>query len=146
MLFSKGTFPRLFKKCELGSSFYLLLKAELFRLFDHITDLQHVTVPKHQNANHLADHHHESLGCERQQFTWPKMPILSNTTSTGEYSVTSQKDGLSKVERNSVTSQEDALVNAEESSVTLHTTELWESMPPNCTCTFCTFMVYVEHE
>jgi hypothetical protein len=61
--------------------------------------------------------------------------------------VTSQKDVLSKVERNSsVTSQEDALVNAEESSVTLHTTEFWESMPPNCTCTFCTFMVYAEHE
>ncbi len=84
-----------------------------------------------------------SLKCELQQFAWPKMPILPNT---GEYSVTSQKDVLSNVERNSVTSLEDALVNSEESSVTLHTTEFWESMPPNCTCTFCTFMVYVEHE
>ena len=88
-MFSKGTFPRLFKKGELGSSLYLLLKAELFMLFDHITELQHVTVPKCQNANNLIDHHHESLKGELQQFTWPKMPILCNT---GEYSVTSQKD------------------------------------------------------
>ena len=51
---------------------------------------------------------------------------------------------LSNVERNSATSQEDALVNAEESSVTLHTTEFWKSIPPSCTCTFCTFMVYVD--
>jgi hypothetical protein len=100
-------------------------------------------VPKCQNANHSVDYHHESLKGELWQFTWPKMPLLSNT---GMYSVTSQKDVLSNVERNSVTSQEDALVNAEESSVTLYTTELWESVPPNCMRTFCIFMVHVEHE
>ena len=137
MFFSKETSPRLFKKGKLVSSLYLFLKTELFRLFDHITELQHATVSKRQNANHLVDHHHESLICELQQFTWPKMPILSNT---GEYSVASKEDVLSNMERNSVTAQDDTLVNAAESRMTLHTTEFWESMPPNCTCTFCTFM------
>ena len=68
MFFSKETFPRLFKKGKLVSRLYLLLKRELFRLFDHIIELQHATVPKRQNANHLVDHHHESLICEFVQY------------------------------------------------------------------------------
>jgi hypothetical protein len=119
LLFSKGIFPRLHKRVN-WVPFVFAPKSRVFRLFDRIAEFQHVTVPKHQNTNHLVDHCHESLKCELQQFVWPKMPILSNT---GRYSVTSQKDVLSHVERNSVTLQDDPWVNAEESSVTLHTTE-----------------------
>jgi hypothetical protein len=77
--FPRGTFPRLFKNGEWGSSSYLhVLKAEWFMLFDRIAELQHITVPKRQNADHMANHHYESLKRELQQFAWPKTPILSN--------------------------------------------------------------------
>jgi hypothetical protein len=45
--FPSGTFPILFEEGEFGSSLYLhVLKAEQFRLFDCIAELQHVTVPQ----------------------------------------------------------------------------------------------------
>ena len=60
--FPSGTFPILFKADEFGSSSYLhVLKAEWFRLFDRIAELQHVTVPQRQNADHLVDYHYEAL-------------------------------------------------------------------------------------
>jgi hypothetical protein len=60
--FPSGIFPILFEEDEFGLSLYLhVLKAEWFRLFDCIAELQHVTVPEQQNADHLVDHHYETL-------------------------------------------------------------------------------------
>lgn len=88
--FPMGTFPRLFDKGEFGSKSYLhVLKAEWFRLFDRIAELQHVTVPKRLNADHMVERCYESRKFELQQFTWPKTPILSNVNNN---SVTSEED------------------------------------------------------
>jgi hypothetical protein len=76
--FPSGTFPLLFEEGELGSSLYLhVLKAEWFRLFDCIAELQHdVTVQQQRNADHLAHHHYQALKQELQTFLWPKTPLL----------------------------------------------------------------------
>ena len=60
-----------------GSNLYLhILKAEWFRLFDCIADLQQITVPQRQNADQLVDYHYETLKPEFQTFLSPKTPVL----------------------------------------------------------------------
>jgi hypothetical protein len=75
--FPSGTIPTLFEEVEFGSKLYLhVLKAEWFRLFDHVAELQHVTVPQRRNADHLVDRHYETMKLELQTFQWPKPPLL----------------------------------------------------------------------
>jgi hypothetical protein len=83
--FPSGTFPILFEEDEFGSSSYLqVLKAEWFRLFDRIAELQHVTVPQQQNADHLVDCHYETMKLELQTFLWPKTPLLLSSQCGGK--------------------------------------------------------------
>ena len=92
--FPSGPFPILFKEDEFGSSLYLhVLKAEWFRLFDCIAELHHVTVPQGQNADHLVDHHYETLKQELQTFSWPKTPLsVSNVEESSVKSEAHDKD------------------------------------------------------
>jgi hypothetical protein len=65
--FPSGAFPILFEEDEFGSSLYLhVLKAEWFRLFDCIAELQPVTVPQRQNVDHLVDHHYEPMRTDNE--------------------------------------------------------------------------------
>ncbi len=74
--FPSGTFPILFEEREFGFSLYLhVLKAEWFRLFDCIAELQHVKVPQRRNAEHLVDLHYETMKLELQTFLWPKTTL-----------------------------------------------------------------------
>ncbi len=87
--FPSGTFPTLFEECGFGSSLYLhVLKAEWYRLFDCIAELQHVTVPQQWNADHLVDCHYETMKLELQTFSWPKTLLLLSNVQ--ESSVTSK--------------------------------------------------------
>ncbi|KAI2513590.1 hypothetical protein MHU86_730 [Fragilaria crotonensis] len=111
--FPQGTFTKLFQRVDFASSSYLhAMKAEWFWLFDRIAELQHVTVPKRQNSNHLINPCYESLKCELKTFTWPTFPIPSNAAE--EDCVTSQ-DGSVTLE--DVSSMEDVLPNADERSL-----------------------------
>ena len=75
--FQSGTFPKLFKEDEFGSSLYLhVLKAKWFRLFDCIAELQHVTMPQRQNVYHLVDHHYETLKGEASNFLLAQDPAF----------------------------------------------------------------------
>jgi hypothetical protein len=90
--FPTGTSPKLFDKGGLGSKSYLhILKAEWFRLFDRIAELQHVTVPKRINGDHMVDDCYQRLKGELQKLTWPNTPILLNVDNN---SVSSEDDSV----------------------------------------------------
>ena len=65
-VFQVGHFQYCLKRVNLVTSLYLhVLKAEWFRLFDWIAELQHATVPQQQNADHLVDCHNETMTTRR---------------------------------------------------------------------------------
>ena len=68
------------------------LKAECFRLFDCIAELQHhVTVPQQRSADHLVDCHYITMKLELYTFSWPKAPVLLSNVEESSVTLKAHK-------------------------------------------------------